>query len=199
MIHANARLLPALGLALVALAGCETVSEEVDRLESYNDMANAYNDLRYEVQEMTISGAEMPNTGSATYTGYATLLVNSPNDTALVGDARIEADFTNSTLNGNLTNFVGTVDGDGYDDFSGSIALKDGEIGATTASSLTADIKGSLSNDEDLVTVNGGVVGNFRTDGELNAAGLTALDTSSTEFTVNGQSYGGDLGIVAIR
>ncbi len=199
MIHANTHLWPALCLACVVLAGCETVTEQVDQLESYNDMANDYNDLRFEVQNMTISGAEMPNTGSATYSGYATLLINSPNDTALVGDATISADFTNSTLNGNLTNFVGTADGSDYDEFSGSIALKDGEIGATTASSLTADIKGSLSNDDDLVTVNGGVVGNFRTDGELNAAGLTALDTSDTDFTVNGESYEGDLGIVAIR
>lgn len=64
---------------------------------------------------------------------------------------------------------------------------------------MTGDIKGSLGNGDDRLLINGGIVGNFRSDGEINAAGLTGRDTSDTDFILNGVAQDGDLGIVAIR
>lgn len=192
----------AMCLAAAVLTGCEETAllDDAASQDDYNDLATAYNDLRTDVQALPLSTAvDMPTVGSATYDGYATVLVDTAIDSALVGDALITADFGKSELNGNLTNFVGTVDGSAYSDFNGSIAIKDGEIGVASASALTGDIKGSLSNGEDLVSINGGVEGNFRSDGAVNAAGLTARDTTGTDFIVNGRERDGDLGIVAIR
>jgi hypothetical protein len=192
----------ALGLCTLVLAGCESGTPIVDDTAArneYNAVAEAYNDMRTDLQALPLSGADMPTVGSATYEGYATLLVDTPIDSALVGDARIVADFTDGELWGNLSNFVGTVDGSTYDDFAGTIALSDGQIGVTTASSLTADMQGTLSSGTDTLTIDGGVQGNFRSDGAINAVGLTASDTAGTDYIVNGFLYDGDTGIVAER
>ena len=187
------------GLALVALAGCSTTTELGDEVTRYNDAAMAYNALREDVQAMPLSTAiDMPTVGSATYDGQAVVRVDATG-TALVGDARISADFSDATLTGNLNNFTGTMDGNTYGDVNGSIAIKGGEIGVASASGLTGDIKGSLSNGDDRLSINGGIVGNFRSDGDINAAGLTGRDTSDTDFILNGVAQDGDLGIVAIR
>lgn len=199
MKHSTSRIAAGLCLALIVLAGCSTTTEIDDGLADYNNAARDYNALREDVLAMPLStSVDMPTVGSATYNGQAILRADAA-DTALVGDARITADFSASTLSGNLNNFVGTVDGSEYGDFNGAIAIKGGEIGGASASALAGDIKGTLSNGDDRVTVNGGIVGNFRSDGDINAAGLTARDTAATDFLINGIERDADLGIVAIR
>jgi hypothetical protein len=199
MRQATERTTAIIGLALGALAGCSTTTEFGDEVTRYNDAAMAYNALRDDVQAMPLSTAiDMPTVGSATYEGQAVVRVDATG-TALVGDARISADFSDATLTGNLNNFTGTLDGSNYGDVNGSIAIKDGEIGVASASGLTGDIKGALSNGDDQLSINGAIVGNFRSDGAINAAGLTARDTWDTDFILNGVAQDGDLGIVAIR
>ena len=199
MTRATERTTAIIGLALAALAGCSTTTEFGDEVTRYNDAAMAYNALRDDVQAMPLSTViDMPTVGSATYEGQAVVRVDATG-TALVGDARISADFSDATLTGNLNNFTGTLDGSNYGDVNGSIAIKDGEIGVASASGLTGDIKGALSNGDDQLSINGAIVGNFRSDGEINAAGLTARDTWDTDFILNGVAQDGDLGIVAIR
>jgi len=188
-----------IGLAIVALAGCSTTTEFGDEVTRYNDAAMAYKALREDVQAMPLSTViDMPTVGSATYEGQAVVRVDATG-TALIGDARISADFSDATLTGNLSNFTGTLDGSNYGDVNGSIAIKEGEIGVASASGLTGDIKGLLSNGDDQLSINGGIAGNFRSDGEINAAGLTARDTWDTDFILNGVAQDGDLGIVAVR
>lgn len=192
----------ALGLCTLVLAGCESGTPIVDdtaERNAYNAAAEAYNDMRADLQALPLSGADMPTVGSATYDGHATVLIDTPTDSALVGDARIVADFSDGDLWGNMSNFVGTVDGSPYSDFAGSIALGNGQIGVSTASSLSADMQGTLNNGSDIVTIDGGVIGNFRSDGAINAAGLTASDTAGTDYIVNGVIHDGDTGIVAER
>jgi hypothetical protein len=194
------RLAPVVCLALMGLAGCDSsITDDAAQIDDYNELANSYNDLRADVQAMRVAGAEMPTIGSATYRGYATVLADTAIDTALLGEARITADFSRSTLTGNLNNFIGTVNGSDYAEFNGSLGITGGRIGVTTPGSLTAAINGSLNANGDVVTINGGLRGNFRTDGAINAAGITAADTTATDFIVNGRGVDGDIGIVAIR
>jgi hypothetical protein len=188
-------------LAAVTLSACDTtLTDDSATVDDYNAMAIAYNDVRAEVQSLPWStSADMPTTGSATYTGYATVLMDTPTDSMMVGDARLTADFDRSTLTGNLNNFVGTVNGSDYANYSGSLGLTNGEIGIASASALGADISGTLTSNTDRVTINGGVQGNFRSDGPINAAGLAASETPDTDFILNGRGYDGDIGIVALR
>jgi hypothetical protein len=193
-------IVPVLCLGAVALAGCDgTVADTVDRVDDYNAQAVAYNEMRADVLAMPLSGADMPNTGGATYNGYTTLLIDTPTDSALVGDARIAANFTNRTLSGDMTNFIGSVDGSNYTAYNGSLAIRNGEIGVSTASAFNGDLTGTLSSSEDVVRVDGDVSGNFRSDGAVNAAALTASSTTDTDIFVNGVSQDGRLGIVAER
>lgn len=184
-------------LGAVALAGCE--DGVVDRVDDYNARAVAYNDLRADVLAMPLSGADMPTTGSATYNGFATLLIDTPTDSALAGDARIAANFGTRTLSGDMTNFIGSVDGSPYTAFNGSLAIRNGQIGVSTASSFNGDLTGTLSSSQDVVRVDGDVSGNFRSDGTINAAALSASSTTDTDIFVNGVSQDGRLGIVAER
>ena len=188
-------------LAASALAGCDSTTTLTSAEQDYNEAAMAYNDMRSDVLALPLStSADMPNRGTATYSGYSTLLMDTPTaDTALVGDARIVANFDADSLTGDLTNFVGSVNGGESQAFNGSIALRNGEIGATTASRLTADVNGSLSGGGNTVSINGDVAGDFRSDGQLNAAALTASESAATDFLLNGREYSGDLGIVAQR
>jgi hypothetical protein len=186
-------------LVLAALAGCSTSASVDDEVVRYNDAAYTYNELREDVLAMPPGTAiDMPTVGSATYEGKAVLRLDVA-DMALVGDARITADFTDGTMSGSLGRFAGTVGGADYGDFSGSIAIRDGAIGVASASGLTADITGHLTNGEDRISIVGGIIGDFRSDGIINAAGLTARDAADTTVVINGMERDADLGIVAIR
>jgi len=189
-------------LSVIALGACDSGTTVTDGTPSYATQAAAYNAMLDDVRAMPVTtSATMRNTGGATYDGYATVLVDTPTQTAVVGDAVLTADFADGSLTGNLSNFVGSVNGAGEEDFAGAIGLKDGVIGATTASSLTADMKGTLTGNDtgNTVTVIGGVQGEFHDDGGVNAAGLAALETADTDFIVNGTGRDGDVGIVALR
>jgi hypothetical protein len=202
MAISNWKIGGSLCVAAFVLAGCEsgTGFDDSATVDDYNAQAIAYNDLRAEVQAMRPStAADMPTVGSASYAGLATVLVDTPTDSALVGDAWLTADFSNSTIRGNLTDFVGTVNGSDYANYSGSLGITNGEIGIASANALAADLSGTLTSNTDRLTVNGGVRGNFRSDGPINAAGLTAAETADTDFIVNGRGYDGDIGIVAER
>jgi hypothetical protein len=186
-------------LAALVLAGCSSTSTDTP---NYADQSAAYNAMLDDIQAMPVStAATMPTTGSATYDGYALVVADTPGQTAVVGEADISANFTNGTLSGNLTDFVGVVNGAAEETLDGSIALSNGVIGATTAASLTANMTGTLIGDTSLntVTVIGGIQGEFHDDGGLNAKGLAALETPGTSIIVNGVGRDGDVGIVALR
>jgi hypothetical protein len=190
-------------LAVTFLAGCDGSTLATGERD-YDSVAQAYDDMRADVLAMPVSSFRtMPTTGTATYDGYSTISINpgTSRNTALVGDATLRADFGNGSLTGTLDNFIGQVNGGTIQDYAGSIDIRDGEIGVVRAENLTADIKGAVSvPGGDSVAVNGGIEGRFRDDGVRNAAALTAVDTASTDFRVNGLlQSGGTVNIVAER
>ncbi len=188
-------------LAASVLAGCDSTTSLTSADQDYNTAAMAYNDMRSEVLALPFStSVDMPNRGTATYNGYSTILMDTPAaDSALVGDAQVVANFDSGSITGSLTNFVGSANGTPNEEYTGSIALFNGDIGSTAPSRLTADINGTLRSDTNTVSINGDVAGNFRSDGALNAAALTASESASTDFFLNGREYSGDIGIVAQR
>lgn len=183
-------------LGAVALAGCE--DGIVDRVDDYNARALAYNEMRSDVLA-TPGSVIMPTSGSAEYNGFATLLIDTPTDSALAGDARIAANFGTRTLSGDMTNFIGSVDGSPYTAFNGSLAIRNGQIGVSTANSFNGDLTGTLSSSQDVVRVDGDVSGTFRSDGPITPTALSASSTTDTDIFVNGVSQDGRLGIVAER
>jgi hypothetical protein len=189
-------------LAVTFLAGCDGSTLATDQ-QDYDSVAQAYNDMRADVLAMPVSsGATMPNRGTATYDGYSTISIpGTSRNTALVGDASLRADFGNGSLTGSLDNFIGQVNGGTIQDYAGSIGIREGDIGVIRAENLTADIKGAVSiPGGDSVGINGEIEGRFRDDGVRNAAALTAVDSASTEFRVNGVlQSGGTVNIVAER
>ncbi len=181
------------GLALAA--GCSDTTMSAS--DTYSNNAVNYNAMLADIRDTPITtAAQMPLSGSATYNGYATVLTGI--DTALTGNSQITANFSTSTLTGNLSNFAGTVNGGDDQFFDGGLSIKGGEIGEVTASGITGDIKGTLTGEStgDTVTVIGGVEGEFHGNG---ADSLAALNTDDTDFIVNGIGVAGDLGIVAQR
>lgn len=186
-------------LAATALAGCEETTAEQD----YDAVAQAYDDMRAEVLAMDVSSsATMPRSGSATFEGYSTIFIDTATaDAALVGDAVIDANFSTGRLTGSLSNFIGNVNGGQVQEYDGAIGIREGEIGAVRAEELTADIKGAVSvPGGDSVSINGEIAGRFRDDGAVRAAALTAVDTDSTDFRVNGVLQSdGRVNIVAQR
>lgn len=186
-------------LALFALAACDSAGN-IGAQADFNESAAGYNSLRSSVNAMPPhTGADMPTSGAATYNGFATVMAATRTPTTLVGDASINANFTRGTLDGNLTNFVGTADGAAMAPYSGSIGLRNGQIGTVAPNSFTADAVGTLRSTTDVVSVDGSVLGGFRRDGQVNAAALSAAEEAGTRFVVNGRAYDGDIGIVAVR
>jgi hypothetical protein len=184
--------------AVLALGACDgTGFSQGD----FNSRAAEYNSLRSSVNALPLhTPADMPTRGQATYEGFAAVEAATPGRTTLVGDAVINADFTRGTVGGNLSNFVGLVDGSSVAPYNGSIGLRNGQIGGLLgANSLTADVGGTLRSGPNVVTVDGSIEGSFRRDGTANAVALTAVERPGTQFIVNGRAVDGDIGIVAQR
>ena len=186
--------------AALALAGCGS-TETISAGNDFRDRIDANADLASEVAGLpTATAAEVPVTGSATYDGYATVVIDTDvAETSLVGDATLVADFAGDTIEGTLDDFVGTVDGGAIRDYDDSLAVSDGDLRVATAAGFGADVNGVLEGGGDTIGVDGSIFGNLRSSPTRDVAALSAISAGGTDFTVNGTEYGGLLTIVAER
>lgn len=126
--------------------------------------------------------ANMPSSGSATYSGFATGTVDISallTDTVLA-DASLTAVFSGGggTISGSLSNFTaasGAV-------MSSSLSLSAGTI---TGNGISADIDGVLGYDGDTITINAALVGAFF------GTSATAISGGITGTTDMGSGYSG--------
>lgn len=191
--------LAAMGLALGALGACGDVAIEEEM--TYGELVAANAEMAARVTGWPdAAAAEVPVTGSATFEGFATLVMETPRTTDLVGRATLTADFGNDSIAGTLEDFAGRVNGAAVQELDGEIAVTDGDLRVLAPSVFRADLGGLLTGGGQVLGVEGGLLGSFRAEpGSEEAGGLAALSTAGTDFTLNGQEHAGSLAIVGER
>lgn len=202
------------GLVPLALAGCGGGGgggSSADVATIYSDNVSAYNVMSSAVTGTNPGMQPTPDayiqtaSGSATFSGYASLLAGPPSSRiALVSPASITADFDTSKISGSANNFIGqtgNVTANTYltspTSYTGQLLL-DGCIGASCSSNtndLTATVTGTLSGDGNTIVVNQAVSGKFY------GPNATAVDlnSGSTTNTVNGTAVTSSLDFVGTR
>ena len=117
--------------------------------------------------------ASIPDTGTAVFTGSATIRVENPGAAlVLFGDSTVTIGFDTATVSGTMDNFFGTNGNGNVVDFSGTITVDDGSVEPGVA----LDYAGALTaSGEDLV-FEGVMQGEFLGDpvGAISAADLEA-------------------------
>lgn len=96
----------------------------------------------------------MPTTGSASYTGIAAFAPTFYDDIDTLAEARLNANFANSTITGDLTNFRD------YENnvLAGSVAIQNGVI---SENQFSADLRGNLSSGGTSVHLDAEMEGGF--------------------------------------
>jgi hypothetical protein len=131
----------------------------------------------------------LPVDGSAQFSGFATLRVEGAQDLVLIGDARLDLDFSTSRASGRMDGFFGTVPGRGVQDFGGDITISD----APVARDLQLSYAGALSGAGQVLAVSGTMAGVFLGD-PVRALSASDLDPS---LSLNGVTRTGTLVLVA--
>ncbi|MGJ8530434.1 hypothetical protein [Maritalea sp.] len=133
----------ALAVATLPLAAC-LGSEDSSLPDSYDEASDIYDAA--ENDELTEASDELMS-GTATLSGAIGISdIGDDEDLEAIGELSLTADFTNGEVTGSAYSF-GIYDGDGELDTSltGSLDI-DGDISGT---SMTADLTGTLSDDEE--------------------------------------------------
>lgn len=130
-------------------------------------MGDVSNRTRYRIGPGTRSpGADAPASGTAVYKGNANFRMNqlSP-DSFAIGQAQIDADFTQNTISGRIDNFLNPSD----KALAGTITLSNGKItradrpkDAWTDDAISANLSGNLDVSGSNTTVTGNMIGSFR-------------------------------------
>ncbi|NDV01122.1 transferrin-binding protein-like solute binding protein [Pseudoroseicyclus tamaricis] len=144
--------------ALFMLAGCSgQISVATQYAEDLED-AEAMRDLVENTGETPPSA--MPTSGSATYTGWTALNIDTaPEESYLLGETALTANFADSTISGSASNFLGRDSEGGYDDYDGQILYTEGSI---LGSGVVFDADGTLTGNDDTLVIDGTVTGVFQ-------------------------------------
>lgn len=127
----------------------------------------------------------MPASGAVTYrgVGFVFYTVNGQ-ESQLLGDASVRANFGTAAMTGTFNNFVGGPDigtpAEQISAFNGSLGMT-GEIGTVAAgcnACFTGQVSGTLTGSGDTVQINSGLLGDF----------YGASYTSIRGFTLNGNT-----------
>lgn len=187
--------------ALLAAAGCSGASVGMDPAERYADLADRNAAMARRVNAEPVTGLlDMPVTGAARYDGHAVLTMGAADETKLIGDAALVAEFGLDRISGTVGNMVGSLDGGAIQALDGELRIRNGDLRAGSPSRFTADIAGVLTGRESgVVGVDGSIFGNFRGRSAGAPPALNAAQGAGTRFTLDGRTQPGLLGIVAER
>ncbi|MGH1368852.1 MAG: hypothetical protein ACRBCL_09555 [Maritimibacter sp.] len=164
-----------LAVGAIALSGCMAVPfpTEISR-----EISIEGSEFVYSAEDAALEDVLNARSGTATYLGVGSLAgaTDDFEDRAVSGDARMELNFDDATLIGELTNLEaiilssdqvaaiedGTLDEDDavyeYEDIPGRLELSNGTIWGKT---VGAEISGTLTGHGEEIVVSGGLIGAF--------------------------------------
>ncbi|WP_341366422.1 hypothetical protein [Yoonia sp. BS5-3] len=172
-------------LAALLLAGCggggsgsnagSGIDPRLERLDVYEaQKLRVLGDPDIGVIGMAPTPDEMiPDTGTAVFTGSATIRVEDPNaELVLFGDSSVSIGFDDGAVSGVMDNFFGTDATGDVIDYSGTINIDDGGLDPA----LTLDYAGTLSGSGTDLVIAGVMQGAFLDDplGALSGTDLEA-------------------------
>ena len=190
-------------VSCVFVVGCGA-STSLPPTDQYDARFNQYSaiDAQNTSANFTPENA-MPSSGSVTYdgVGFVYYKVNGQ-ETDLLGDASIRANFGTDTMSGTVKNFVGgPVVGTGVDDitaYTGNLAMT-GEVGTTAAgcnACFAGQVSGTLIGSGDTIRIDSTLLGDFFGAGHESITGFTP---NSNTVLVNGVVSTGGAVVVAER
>jgi hypothetical protein len=168
-------------IAALLLTGCGGV---MDALE-YADLAQEAQGRNARVAELAnTSFASMPDTGSVSYTGHASLAYSTGGaEVILLGNASVVADFGSDVISGQADHFFGGTGISDVQDYDGALAF-DGVIGLRRPNSFDAVIEGAISGGGQSFVLSGPLLGDFRGQG---GQAISAITNAELEATLNGE------------
>jgi hypothetical protein len=99
----------------------------------------------------------LPDTGSASFAGFATLRVEGAVPLVLSGDANLAVDFANQQISGQMGQFFGTNNSGAVVDYSGAVAITGGQV----RPDLRLDYTGQLIAPGQVLRLDGALSGQF--------------------------------------
>jgi hypothetical protein len=201
--HPRTRAIPA--AIILVLAGCGDGGGDDDAPAPLSGQAAALTE-RLDREAPFNTGftgqpGQMPTSGSATFTGFASLDVQGARPVELTGRATLTADFGNATIIGAATGFEDERNGN-LARYGGTISFVNGSIGKSAAvpGSVPNDIRfryeGTLSAPGTEVVVGGDATGKFR---GTPIKGLVAASPAGAVAEVDGVTTPTDFSLVAER
>ena len=169
-------------VVMTSLSGCL-----LTRNQEFNERAADARDLRDELDALpVVDRDDIPDAGSATYTGVASLNLDQRVDFGeenmdYYSDVTLTANFSNGDLEGNLTNFQtpeGAVDG--------TLTLENGQV---IDNFVDGDFVGTITDDGQDIAMDIDIDGLFRGDGTGDPAGLSG-DLDGDYITDDGTGGG---------
>jgi len=146
-----------IGTTIIGLSGCEVTESRVSKASALLDEIGLLD---------STPSIDMPTSGSATYTGYATgeIDVSSTITDTVIADANFTATFSGAggTLSGSMSNFSASTGGFGSTqstDMAGSLLTLSG--GTISGNSFTGAIDGTLIYNSNTITVDAAASGGF--------------------------------------
>jgi hypothetical protein len=137
--------------------------------------------------------ANVPVSGSAEYTGSASIILETMPDAAvIVGDARVAMDFTLNEVTGEMDNFLGTDPNGNLRNFDGRLTINEGSIGDATPNAWSLEYAGTVSAPGQSYVMAGTVEGEFLG----NQAGAIAGLELEAEVVANGALIDGAVTII---
>lgn len=191
----KASLPPALVLAAVGLlSACNSVKDALEFADDRGDFEARRDALQ---SRSNTAYAGIPETGSATYTGEASLGLGTPSQgVVLIGDASITVDYGASEVSGELGNFGGYDNDKNYSDYGGVLTLDNGVLGNGSPNDVQAQINGTLTGNVYTIGVDALFEGHLK--GTPIRGVLGDSTTSESTFELNGNEVTGGV-VIAVN
>lgn len=194
-----------LGIAPMVMAcgggGGGTASPQL--IQDSLNIANETQDILDRIDPLPNTvGANVPTSGSATYSGTlggVAMLPSGIGDPAtFLGNADVTANFATNTMSGSARDFIGTTGGlnSQLTRYSGTVAITSGDFGGANRSDVTANASGSLTSTGGTFSFDGPIEGDFV---GANAEGLRMTSGTTGFVRLDSTNVVGGLELVTER
>ncbi|NNF25114.1 MAG: hypothetical protein HKN63_09975 [Rhodobacteraceae bacterium] len=171
------------GLAALALTVSACSSDGTTNADKVAEFAAITDWLEDKFNTAFLEEGAIPSTGTASFTGYAGVIVGSGAEPlALLGDASIDIDWDDDTVTGTLDDFFG-VEGGAEGDYTGSVAIVNGDFLGNQPNAFTFDYAGTLGGQGNTIVLDGSGEGILK---GTPIAGLFAASNAGETDLLNG-------------